>query len=101
VLSPRLGLGVHEQFVLYPLLGLTRTRLAVIAAPVALIALYVTAFSFTKSPRTFVANTALTAVSLLIALLLVEMLARRRSQTGIRAAQLGGGTQSAAEHLFS
>jgi hypothetical protein len=76
LLSPRLGLGVHEQFVLYPLLGLTRTHLAIISAPAFLLALYAWAFSYAKQPRVFFANTGLTAASLLVALLLVEMTAR-------------------------
>jgi hypothetical protein len=74
--GPSIGLGVNEGSVFYLWFGLSRTRLAEMAAAGAALGLIGAAFAFAKQPRVLAANAALTLAAIIVSLLLAEALAR-------------------------
>lgn len=76
ILSPYVGLGVHQQFVLFKWFGLTRLNGAFVAAPGVVIAAVIAGLAFAKRPAQFAANMALLVGALLVSLLITEVLAR-------------------------
>lgn len=76
ILSPYVGLGVHQQFVLFKWFSLTRENAAFIALPGVIVGIVVTGLAFARRPSQFAANAALLIAAVIFSLFVMEVLAR-------------------------